>query len=448
MKKKKRIILIVSAVFGVAILTVGIYAAVMLVKPYYIADSLTEETNILLPKSETAKVTSTAKGDNQSKVARLHDDVFTYYLDNTGCTDASIVDQNDKTMRLIKIDSAGAYVIFDSIPVWMHGNVLVNEAEELIYYTTYEATSLNNRALGFVKIYTYDYNEGNPLRIDETTLAADDEDSLNYLRMAEANPRVGADIDPDGNIAVAFDNYPGIMYVHVYDHDSDTWIKHVVPQYQDTYFGDCTYYPYVRIHGINTIKIIAGQDTAFTSTGEPIMTAGRAYTRYFSYDGTEWSHWIIADVREPGVEDKSIQEALPCDLYLDEDLNTHAIVQEGLRYHHFVIDPLGNTTEIDLFHLENNITVNFIRIVIVNDIKMYLVSGSTYKNFKQTGFIELYDYESHQLLYRNNALCNVPYPYVAGENGSAYLDIMIISRDGKYVENCDTFFIQLVLLTE
>ena len=238
MIKKKKLVLRISLILAAVLLGVIAFFYVKFSAFNYIADSVSEEINITLPKSEVFKVTSTAKGDNQSKIARIGEDVFTFYLDNSGCSDPS-ARGNDKTMQLLRIQANGEVTNFDSIPVWMHGNVLIDAALQRIYYTTYEEVFEEGQYFSSVKIYTYSFDGETITRTAEKTLA---DDRTNPF---EANPRVGADIDENGNIAVTFSNYTGTMFTHVYDKSNNMWIKHHVDYYLDTYINDCNLYPYV-----------------------------------------------------------------------------------------------------------------------------------------------------------------------------------------------------------
>jgi hypothetical protein len=435
MKTKKTFLKIVSLVVVIILGIAAFFYFSREAGANYIADYITEEIHITLPKSETFEVTSTAKGDNQLKIARLGDEVFTFYLDNSGCTDPK-VRGNDKTMRLIHIRNNGEYVVFDSIPVWMHGNVLVDEQSNRIYYTTYEEEYDNYNYYGLVKIYAYSYENGTITRIAEETLADD------KIIMGEANPRVGADIDQDGNIAVAFGNYSATMFVYVYDKINDTWTKHSIG-YNDTYMQDCNLYPYVRIQGVDCIKVAANRDTSIDENGRLYINGGRDYTRYFTYDGNNWENFIIADVRDLDPEGVKGLLATPIDLYIDNDKNTYVITNELNNFHYYRINPEGVKTEIELIKLKKKISIEFIRILTVNDKKYYVVSGNAMKGFKKTGYIELYEYDTHKLVYRNNSICNIPYLFINKKNDNGFIDLMIISRDSDYAENSDTHYIRL-----
>jgi hypothetical protein len=433
---KKILLIIVFSLLGIIFIASGVVYSIASVGPNVISSSITEDISIILPKSEVFKVTSTAKGDNQSKVARLNDDVFTFYLDNTGCTDAS-ARGNDKTMQLIHIKADGTYLIFDSIPVWMHGNVLTDLERQLIYYTTYEEELIEGIYYNKVKIYTYQLLGGILTRIDEQTIADD------LVVSDEANPRIGAYIDNDGNIAIAFGNYRGTMFVHVYDAINDTWIKHAVHHYLDTYEWDSNMYPYVRIDGIDHIRIVASRDAGSDEFGHQYPNPARDYTRYFQYDGDGWTHFILSDLRDRATPDGKLLNAVPVDLMMDEDLTSHIIIEEDNSFHYYLVSLDGTVTETDILKVTPEIAVTFIRFTIVNNHRYYVVSGDGIKGFSKTGFIEIYDYDTHKLLYRNNSICNAPYLYIAKQTDNDYLDFVIISRDKNYQENSDTHYLRL-----
>lgn len=429
--KKGSIIIGIILIF--IIVAIGIFYFKFYTQCYYISDNFAEDINIILPKSEVFKVTSTAKGDNQSKLARIGDMVYTFYLDNSGCTNPS-APGNDKVMRLLSIDSEGNVSEFDSIPVWMHGNILADTTRKLIYVTTYEEESLGGSYYPSVKVYTYSIGE-EITRTSIVTLV--DEKLIPY----EANPRVGADIDQDGNIAVAFSNYIGIMFVYVYNVSNDTWQKHSIEYYHDTYINDCVLYPYVRIKGVDCIKVIAGRDSTTTETGEINDTPSRDYSRYFSYNGEDWTHFIIGDLR--GKYDKQVNSA-PLDLYIDSDNNAHVITQEYNQLKYYIISPQNLIEEQSFINLRNGMEVIFVRIANVFDNKYFVISGMGIKGFKQTGYLEIYDI-NYNLIYRNNSICNSPYVYINKLSNPNYLDIMVISRDSDYAENSDTSYICITM---
>lgn len=433
----KKILLIVAlSLLGILITASGVGYAVFSTGSNRIDDSITEEISIILPKSEVFKVTSTAKGDNQSKVARLYYDVFTFYLDNSGCTDAT-ARGNDKTMRLIWIKPDGTGSIFDSIPVWMHGNVLTDVERKRIYYTTYEEELVGGTYYCQVKIYTYQFVEGVLTRTNEHIIADD------HLILNEANPRVGADIDDYGNIAVAFGNYRGTMFVHVYDAENDRWSKHSINHYYDTYEGDSNLYPYVRLDGTDHIRVAASRDAGSDQYGNPYESPARDYVRYFQFDGRMWSHFIIADLRNRTKPNGDLLGAGPSELWIDENLTSHVITNEDHHYYHYLVSVDGIVSETETPRGGPEGMVRFIRVATVNGKRYYVVSGDGIKGFKLSGYVEIYDYDTHKLLYRNNSICNAPYLYIAKQTNSPYLDLVIISRDSNYEENSDTHYIRL-----
>jgi len=395
-----------------------------------ISDILTEEQFISLPKSETYKVTSTAKGDNQSKIARLGTDVYTYYLDNSGCVDAN-ARGNDKTMRLLQINENGEVNEFDSIPVWMHGNVLVDETRQLIYYTTYEELFENNQYFGQVKIYTYQIQNNVLTKVLEYVLKDD------RIHPYQANPRVGASIDQEGNIAVAYSDYNGTMYVHVYNAQTNEWIEHQIDYYLDTYYQDCNLYPYVRLQGVNHIRLIANRDTQMNEDGSISPELYRDYTRYFAYDGATWNHFIFSDCREEK------QSSTPLDLLFDEDLNAHIIIKEGNQIIYYKIDSSGVQTEEELPFLKLELAITFIRFLEVDDHLYYVDSGQGLTGFSRVGYVEIIDASTKKTVYETNKVCYEPYLYLTDCSANGVVDMMVISRDKNYDEHSDTFYLQL-----
>lgn len=434
-KKHRTLKRITLALLILLILVVSfVYVKYVYIKDM-IVDTWTQVEFMELPKSETYKVTSTAKGDNQKKIGQLGDTIFTYYLDNSGCVDAS-ARGNDKTLKLLMINDQGTYTIFDSIPVWMHGNVLVDVERSLIYYKTYEEVFNHDMYYGQVKIYTYDYNQGAPIRIDEKTL----KDDLQHPY--QANPRVGADIDDLGNIAVAYSNYTGTMYVHVYDALNEHWIEHSITYSDDTYLNDCNLYPYVRIKGINHIRIISNRDTTIKDDGTYSIDPMRDYTRYFSYEGSTWNDFIFSDLRDESTE-KDCATSTPMDLYVDDDLTSHIIMKENNHLVYYMIDRDDKVTIKDMpaFHLE--LAIIFVRIMNINNHLYYAVSGEGLDGFHRIGYVSIYDYETNTLYYQTNDVCYTPYLYVIRASYDQKIHMMLISRDKDYDEHSETVFITI-----
>lgn len=435
---KKKIIALVT--FGVVALTLSIATTSTYLffsaKADKCSDFITEDINIFIPKSEQFKVTSTAKGDNQYKIARLGDDVFTFYLDNALAINAS--DRgNDKTMRLVHIKQDGTYDLFDAIPVWMHGNVLVNSNLNDVYYTTYEEEFIENVYYCQVKIYTYHFEDGEVERTDVTVLNDD------RVNPNESNPRVGADIDSNGNIAVVYGDYKGIMHVHVFDFISQTWMKHAIEHYHDTYMNDSNLYPYVQIEGVDCIRIVAGRDTSVLENQTFVNDPLRDYVRYFAYDGDTWTHEIIADYREVSESRGKTSSAGPTSLMIDENHQAHIITKEDQTFHYYLIPVNGVKEEPPLFDVGTQKLMQMIRMVNVQGHRYLIVSGNAVKVFKMTGYVEIYDFNTHELVYRNTSVCNVPYLYFGQDNDSTYLDMEIISRDSNYADNSETHYIRL-----
>jgi len=436
MAKKKIVILILWVIIGLILSFIATGYLVISIGGDKTTDIITEEISIILPKSEQFKVTSTAKGDNQYKVARLGEDVFTFYLDNAEAVDASSRG-NDKTMQLIHIKQDGTFLIFDAIPVWMHGNVLVNPNLNNIYYTTYEEDFVDNVYYSQVKIYTYHFEEG---EIEQTDVTILNDDRLNPW---EANPRVGADIDLGGNIAVVYGDYAGVMHVHVYDAANQTWLKHSIEHYHDTYINDSNLYPYVQIEGLDCIRIVASRDTATLIDQSRVDNPLRDYARYFAYDGDAWSHEIIADYREVTESTGKASSVGPTALMIDAEHQAHIITKEDGTFHYYLIPINGAKEELSLFSVGVENLIQMIRMVTVDGYRYLVVAGDGLKGFKMTGYVEVYDYETHKLLYRNTGICHVPYLYLAHDNDSSYIDMEIISRDSNYADNSETHYIRL-----
>ncbi len=436
MAKKKIVILILLVFIGLIMSFIATAYLVISIGGDKTADIITEEISIILPKSEQYKVTSTAKGDNQYKVARLGEDVFTFYLDNAEAVDASSRG-NDKTMQLIHIKQDGTYVIFDFISVWMHGNVLVDPNLNNIYYTSYEEDYVDNIYYSQVKIYTYHFEEG---EIEQTNMTILNDDRLNPW---EANPRVGADIDDEGNIAVVYGDYSGVMHVHVYDPAFQTWTKHDIEHYHDTYLNDSNLYPYVQIEGLDCIRIVASRDTSTLADQSRVDNPLRDYTRYFAYDGDTWTHEIIADYRDVTVSNGKASSAVPTSLMIDEERNAHIITKEDGSFHYYLIPINGVKAELSLFSIGFEKLIQMIRMVSVDGYRYLIVTGDGLKGFEMTGYVEIYDFDTHKLLYRNSSVCKVPYLYTSQDNDSSYIDMEIISRDSNYADNSETHYLRL-----
>lgn len=322
----------------------------------------------------------------------------------------------------------------------MHGNVLVNSDLQRIYYTTYEGIG---GTFGRVKIYTYQkHSDGSLSRIEEKTLS---DDALGDPSLT-SNPRVGADIDDNGNIAVSFGQFPGYMVTHVYNASTEEWTMHRVMHYTEGLnYGDTNYYPYVRIKDPNDIRIVAKQDSSYLNGVNYNDKLWFQYIRYFRYNGTEWNYDIIHDIRDASNPKNTDNTVLACDLYLEGE-DTHIIVKDNKNLIHYIVSNSGEVKERNIGIL-NNLTVNFLKITGVNDKKYYVASGIGYdiSGFQLTGYVAVYDFDSLKLIYRNNDICKTPFISIAKQNSSDFIDIMTISRDKNYEDNIDTNYLKLKL---
>jgi len=210
--------------------------------------------------------------------------------------------------------------------------------------------------------------------------------------------------------------------------------------------NDCVLYPYIRIKGLNCIRIAANRDTSVMKNGQTNADLMRNYTRYFSFDGNEWTHFIVADLRDKDPDGSKGIKSAPIDLYIDSDYNTHLITKENLDIKYYIIDSEGIKEEKALIKIKNEAAVYFIRTAEISGKKYYVVSGVGYKGlYKETGYVEVYEGGTNKLLYRNNSVCNEPYLYINRLSSENYLDLELISRDKDYKENSDTHYISLKL---
>ena len=171
-------------------------------------------------------------------------------------------------------------------------------------------------------------------------------------------------------------------------------------------------------------------------------TLSRNYTRYFSYNGSDWSHFVLADLREEDPDGTKGLTAAPLELFIDENQTAHIFTEEKGNYHYYTVNSANEKTEISFPKIKRHVYITFIRVATVNVKQDYVVSGIALKGFKQTGYLEVYDAKSQKLIYSNNSVYNQPYVYI-NKSDSNYLDIMVISRDKNYAENSETHYIQL-----
>ena len=376
-----------------------------------------------LPNSDK-HMNGTWWGYNQLKLARLGDYVFTYNIDNsTQLSDGTANRDNPNKMDFIMIKPDTSYVTFGSANTSRPGNVLVDKERNLIYYFAIEPSSnTDNGSLGRLKVFTYELNDGNPVKIKEETAIECDG---HYPE--RVNIRLAAAIDGAGNLGVAFGIYESpvgwLIGVYTYNIASEEWQKKSTTSMGD--LGEPNFYPYIVMKDLDTIFITAVQDIAIEDR------CYYQYVRYFYLKDGIWYKEMLVDYRNhprAEVEDMLVEHT---ELFIDSKGNYHVITRASLhdRFYnqhkrtvmHFTFD--SNFKLIKEEAVKGN--YDWIRLVELGE-KLYYVSIDKRD-------LEIVDYTTKKVVHREKKIPDGSYFYVRG--GGNIIDCLIMPGN---VDNFDS----------
>ncbi|MCK7485159.1 MAG: hypothetical protein MZU97_06090 [Bacillus subtilis] len=126
--------------------------------------------------------------------------------------------------------------------------------------------------------------------------------STDLLRIEEVDPpssigkiRQSVAIDANGNLAVAYGEYSGIMTVLTYDVQNNRWHKYQTLSNPDQ---DSLMYCYVELVDLDEFYTLCVQDTS--RDGETYYQ----YVKLFAYESGVWSDYMVVDYRDHPIASK------------------------------------------------------------------------------------------------------------------------------------------------
>jgi hypothetical protein len=225
-------------------------------------------------------------GYNQKKLASIADVTFSFVYDNSNLDYGNSSEQNPFACHLITIKD-GSTKVFASVNTNATCNVLADAARNKVYYIVNEPVGEANNGgfawtgSGRIVVYTYDYNPttGSTTLSDKRSLVEAEEDG---------RQRMGAAINDQGQIIVAYGSYDAMLHAYIYDPLTDVWTTYATLSNDS---GDSLMYNYAIIKSLEEFYILAVQDTARNNT------VYYQYVKFFGYKDGTWIERMVVDYR-------------------------------------------------------------------------------------------------------------------------------------------------------
>lgn len=320
-------------------------------------------------ESSTYHENGTWWGYNQSKLMRLDDVVFTYYVDNSDQVNGVANINNPNLVVLTMINNNGDVIEFDTLPSSRPANILVDKSRKLVYAIVVEPTMTNdNGSTGKLVVYTYFFDGVEPIFLERNTIV-----DHNGSELETVNIRIGATIDDDGNIAIVYGladaSYTFSMVVQLYDVENDLWYEESV--YMNG-VKEPNFYPDIAMKSLNDFVIVAVQDNCVDYNG----SCAYLYLRYFIYQDGLWQYDILDDYRDYDNKSDKLTLVEHTEVYLDSEGIYHLVWRSMAGeqlFHHVHIDENKQLISRELIIHKD---INWLRIVEVDHIKYFIGHGN------------------------------------------------------------------------
>lgn len=334
-----------------------------------------EYDSIVVPTSFYQHTNGTWWGNNQIKIVRYEDVVYTYYVNNKNLIDGEPNIDNPSEICLLRINDDMTIEHFDSLYSSRTAALCIDSYGRLLVGNFEPGSAEDNGTSGSIKLYTYNFdNDGSFDRHEETVVPYDPGDEL-------SNIRFGMAIDKDDNLVIGFGmNYyedealNHTMTAYIRSSGTEEW---EVRRLAET-LGEDNYYPLMAINGVEDVRAFSVQDACYPEMTQFEYPCFYQYVRY--YDAGEhkktvdYSHLSIAEEKPQLIE----QVGFMIDTSGDTHMISRARIDTGILSYKSTIDyykgRINNLEKIDTAYLGD--MFNWLRIFEYKD-TIYLV-GATY----------------------------------------------------------------------
>ncbi|QVK18374.1 hypothetical protein KHQ81_01265 [Mycoplasmatota bacterium] len=426
---KKKVVII----FLIAVLCAGGVAAYKYYKYNYFNNEVFYTESKVSFENSTHHFNGTWWGFNQSKIVRINDIIFTYYINNDLQIGEVANKDNPNQMVFVMIKSNGQTVEFDQQKTSRPGNVVADPNRNLVYYFMLEPTSSQDSGtLGKLMMYTYSFEDDDIELIKEEIIV--DHDGTNPEKV---NTRFSATIDSSGNLAITYavhdTNYVFSMYVLTYDIDNGNWTE------KSVYIEGLqhpNFYPEVAMKDLDHFLVVAVQD--YCHHGDCYYQ----YVRYFLYENGEWTYDYLVDYQNETIASKRPNLVSHTEVYLGSNDSYHVLTVSRIEkdendklVNHFIFDK--DKTEIVNSEFEGS--YNFVRIVEVNNELYYVAVDSD--------FLYILHGEKYDIIHKAK-LMEGAYPYVISSNENDYFDLLLSPGFSEAFNDVDNLYLRLGLCKE
>lgn len=344
-------------------------------------------------------------GHNQYKLASIGQTLFYIEYDNSALEFGNSSSDNPFTCSFKIINDEETNEI-DKEPCNSPGIVLSDETNNRIYFILVEPTgAANNGGYGWTGIsttfmYEYSYNQDT----FETSFVTKHQVTES---LSDGKIRQGADIDEDGNIAIAYGDYSGYIQLYIFNYVTREWVHSSHLSNPD---NDTLMYCNTQIIDLDNVYVLCQQDTA--KNGRVLYQ----YVKFFTYEENVWKDKMIVDYRHHELADQEDTLVMNSDLLVID--NKVHIVTTAQNFHeiiHLVYDN-GTYSSMDTTVLPSN-TEN-IKLVEYDNEWYYVI----YRRKYTIRAIDIFSSVSQDTVFSMIGVPNKQYIYpIAVNNNKLYL---------------------------
>lgn len=382
---------------------------------YYPNNTFQMAVDIEIPGS-TYHTNATWWGYNQSKLVRLEDQVFTYYIDNSTQVDDVANIDNPNQAVLVTIDDTGHFEEFDRIDTSRPVNVVIDEARKLVYYLAIEPTIHDNGSTGKLVMYKYSVSDTSVTFIEKTVVV----DHNESMPLETVNIRFSATIDASGNIAVAYGladpNYVFSMVVQIFYVEENRWEELSISTGE---FGIPNFYPDIAMKSPNDFLVLAIQDQCLSDA------CYYQFLRYFKYESGTWTVDYLEDYRNTTYASEPILLE-HTEVYLDQEGTYYMVYRSMLEHDVITLATFNPSGVIEKRVLDTDKDINWVRIVELQGEKYFVMHGNSRT--------QIADFETLKVLQNDFVDFDGGYVYAYSDSVTG-IDVYILSGNSKDFPN-------------